>query len=153
MDSDVKQKLLTFLEAGKTDEAIQFIKLLKVEGKPRTQAQNSSLHLWLTMVASELDRNGFTLQNVIAAIKKAEIRPTMDNLKECLWRPYQIAALGKKSTTQLEKLEVDVVYEGLNKFLGEHFDGMHIPWPSEENKGNDRLEAMKLREKINYPSN
>jgi len=41
MDSDVKKKLLHFLEAGKTDEAIQFIKLLKVKGKTRTQTQNS----------------------------------------------------------------------------------------------------------------
>lgn len=72
-------------------------------------------------MAEELDKNGHTLQNVVEKIQKAEIRPTMSNLKEALWKPYQFAALGKESTTQLDKLEVDKVYEGLNKFLGEQF--------------------------------
>jgi hypothetical protein len=104
----------------------------KVPAK-RTPAQNNSIHLWLSQVADELNNQGQTLQNVVAEIKRAEVRPTMENLKEAVWRPYQIAATGKESSTQLEKPEVDKVYEGLNKFFGEHF-GIHIPFPSQTNE-------------------
>lgn len=97
----------------------------------RSGAQNRSLHLWLTQVAQELDKEGHTIQNVVAKIQRAEIRPTGENLKEVLWRPYMLAATGKESTTKLDKAEVDRIYEGLNKFLGEHFH-IHIPFPSDE---------------------
>jgi len=97
----------------------------------RTTRQNSAIHLWLTQVAEELDKLGHTIQNVVAKIQRAEIRPTGKSLKEVLWRPYQIAAFHKESTTELNKAEVDKIYEGLNKFLGEHFE-IHIPFPSDE---------------------
>jgi hypothetical protein len=149
MDNTVKKKLITFLENGQIVEAISFIKLLKADKPKRTGRQNSALHLWLTMVAGELDKRGFTLQDIIKAIKRAEIRPTMENMKECVWKPYQEAALGKKSTTQLEKQEVDVVYEGLNKFLGDHFDGIHIPWPSKEAE-DTLLKNIETAKKVEY---
>jgi hypothetical protein len=101
--------------------------------KQRTLPQNNAIHKWLTDVALELDKGGHTIQNVVAAIKRAEIRPTMLALKEVLWRPYMIAATGKESTTQLDTAEVDKVYEGLNKFLGENFE-LFIPFPSEEGR-------------------
>lgn len=116
----------------------------------RTPSQNSSIHLWLEMVASELDRHGHTVQNIVEKIKRAEIRPNKTVLKEVLWRPYQIAALGKESTTELTKHEVDKVYEGLNKFLAENFE-MHIPFPSDESKGNDLIKAMDKANAMDYP--
>jgi hypothetical protein len=117
---------------------------------PRTGKQNDSFHLWLSQVAEEMDKHGVTVQNVVARIQKAEIRPTGDNLKEVLWRPYQIAATGKESSTKLTKAEIDRVYEGLNKFIGEHFE-LHIPFPSEEGKNNIRLNAMENIKKEDYP--
>lgn len=144
MQADVKKKLLQFLEAGQVDQAIAFLNAIKVQAGTRTAKQNSSIHLWLTLVAEELDRHGFTIQNVVAAIRRAEIRPTMENLKEVMWRPYQIAALKKESTTELNKLEVDKVYEGLNKFLAENFDGLHIPFPSDESKQLEELAGQKI---------
>ena len=42
----------------------------------RTNQQSKAIHLWLEMVAGELDRNGYTIQNVVEQIKRAEIRPT-----------------------------------------------------------------------------
>lgn len=114
-------------------EALKTFEITEEPKGNRTSAQNSSIHLWLTQVAEELDKHGHTIQNVVQQIKQAEIRPTGKNLKEILWRPYQIAALQKDSTTKLNKLEVDKVYEGLNKFLGEHFQ-IHIPFPVDEKK-------------------
>jgi len=112
----------------------------------RTLNQNAAIHLWLTQVAEELDRHGHTLQNVVGKIQRAEIRPTMSNLKESVWKPYQLAAVQKESTTQLNKLEVDKIYEGLNKFFGENFE-IHIPFPS-RGAENDTLSAHELRKKL-----
>lgn len=137
------QELLKSLEVGEVEEAP------KKRSESRTGAQNRALHLWLTMVAEELDKNGHTIQNVVEKIRKAEIRPTKDNLKEVMWKPYQMAALKKESTTQLTKHEVDIVYEGLNKFLGQEFE-IHIPWPHEE-KTNVRLSQIENLKNDNYP--
>lgn len=121
------------------------------EDKKRTDSQNRSIHLWLELVAAELDKNGQTVQNIVEKIKKAEIRPNKTVLKEVLWRPYQIAALHKESTTDLTKHEVDKVYEGLNKFLGQEFE-IHVPFPSDETKTRPILEAMKIEDKLpEYP--
>ena len=71
--------------------------------KQRTQNQNNALHLYLTQVANALDREGHTMQDVVAKITKVEITPTMHNIKELVWREIQKAQLGKESTTFLEK--------------------------------------------------
>ena len=151
MDSNTKKKLITFLENGQIQEALRFIDLVETIVGTRSLKQNNSMHLWLTMVAEELDKRGFTIQDVVAAIKRAEIRPTMTNLKEVMWRPYQIAALKKESTTKLNKLEVDKVYEGLNKFLGDNFDGLHIPFPSKEEEATT-MKNIEMAKKIDYPT-
>lgn len=121
----------------------------KQVSQPRTPQQSRALHLWLSMVAEELDKHGHTIQNVVEKIRKAEIRPTKDNLKEVMWKPYQMAALQKDSTTKLTKHEVDIVYEGLNKFLGQEFE-IHIPFPHEE-KTNVRLSQLENLKDDNYP--
>lgn len=97
----------------------------------RTSQQNRALHKYLSLLAEELDRNGHTLQDVVKAIKKAEIRPTPNALKEVVWKPMQEIMLGKKSTTELTKLEVDQVYEMVNAFIGREFH-FHIPFPAKE---------------------
>lgn len=123
---------------------LKFLETVKVEEKgTRTGKQNNSFHLWLEQVAQELDKNGFTIQNVTAKIQRAEIRPTGENLKEVMWRPYQIAATGKKSSTSLKKSEIDKIYEGLNKFIGENFH-IHVPFPSDENRAMEELSGVRL---------
>lgn len=98
--------------------------------KQRTENQNNALHLYLTQVAKELDRQGFTLQDVVQKITKVEITPTMHNIKEVVWREIQKAQLGKESTTQLTKHEIDPVYDVMNKWLGTYFQ-IHIPFPND----------------------
>lgn len=142
-------KALAYLETIKPTEEV------KVK-TPRTSAQNRALHLWLTQLAEEMDKNGITVQNVTAKIQRAEIRPTGNNLKEVLWRPYQIAATGKESTTQLTKQEVDKIYEGLNKFVGENFE-IHVAFPSDQLRAWEEMSGEKLgshnnKSKDNYPT-
>lgn len=73
------------------------------------------------------------MQDVLKVIRRAEVRPTMTGLKEVVWKPMQVAMLGKESTTELEKSEVDQVFEMFNSFIGTNFH-IHIPWPVDENK-------------------
>ena len=101
--------------------------------KQRTQQQNRALHLYLTQVADELNRQGHTMQNVVQKITKVEIRPTLYNVKEMIWREIQKAVLGKESTTFLEKSEIDQVYDVMNKWLGTYFE-IHIPFPNDEQR-------------------
>lgn len=93
-----------------------------------TRSQQNSIHLYLTHVSQELQNEGHTMQDVVAEIKKAEITPTMQALKEVVWKPMQKAMYGKDSTTQLSKLEVSEVYENCNRFFARF--GVSVPFPS-----------------------
>lgn len=104
-----------------------------IHPKQRTEKQNNALHLYLTQVAGELDRNGHTLQDIVKKITKVEIVPTMHNIKEVVWREIQKAQLGKESTTFLTKHEVTQVYEVMNKWLGTYFE-IHIPFPNDDDE-------------------
>jgi len=105
----------------------------------RTTQQNKSIHLWLTQVADELDKNGHTLQDVVKSIKRAEIRPTMESLKEVMWKPLLLIMFNKKSTTKMTTKEVDKIYDVANKFLADNFE-LHVPFPSQEN--NNEMPSM-----------
>ena len=112
--------------------------------KRRTERQNKALHLYLTQVAETLDREGHTLQDIVKVITKVEIRPTMSNIKEVVWREIQKAQLGKTSTTELSKQEdIDKVYDAMNKWLGHYFE-IHIPFPSLEEGEKDNKGRIKI---------
>ena len=93
----------------------------------RTDNQNRALHLYLSWVAKELNSAGYTVQLVLK--EKMDLDWDMEKVKELLWRPAQVAILGKKSTTELSKLEdIDKVYDHLTRHLGEKL-GIHVPFP------------------------
>lgn len=97
----------------------------------RTNQQSRALHKYLELVAAELDREGHSMQDVLREAKKVDIRPTKNALKEVIWKPIQKVMFDKGSTSDLERHEVDRVYEVMNKWLGENF-AIHIPFPSRE---------------------
>jgi len=97
----------------------------------RTSQQNRALHLWLGNVAKALQDQGITLQDVVKEIRKAEIQPTMENLKETMWRPMQQALFKKDSSMQLSKAEVTEVFDAINMFLAHRFE-VHVPFPSHD---------------------
>lgn len=110
-----------------------------IKQKQRTHSQNNALHLYLTQVANELDRQGHTMQDVVKKITKVEIKPTMHNVKEMIWREIMKAQLGKESTTFLAKQEdIDKVYDVMNKWLGTYFE-IFIPFPNDEEKQMQKL--------------
>lgn len=110
------------------------------------------MHLYFSQVAEALDREGHTVQQVVSAIRRAEIRVTPEIVKEVMWKPLQQVMYGKKSTTELSRSEVDRVYEALNHFIGREF-GLFIPFPSSDfEPENNLLASHELRKKIEYPN-
>jgi len=63
---------------------------------------------------------------------KADINWSGTLVKEQLWKPIQLAILDKKSTTQLEEVEVDRIYNTLNRYLSNM--GISVPFPNAEIK-------------------
>ncbi len=110
--------------------------------KKRTLNQNRAIHLYLRLLADEMNKQGVTLQQVVKAIQRAEIRPTEHNLKEVVWREMQKALFGKESTTELTTAEVDKVYEMVNAFVTtkiDGYDGTSVPFPDANTKSLDEL--------------
>lgn len=105
----------------------------------RTSQQNKSLHLYLNMLSEELQEQGQTLQDVLKEIRKAQVTPTPEALKEAVWKTMQEALYGKRSTTKLTKQEVDKVYMHINAWTTKSF-GINLPFPSRELTDNQNNE-------------
>jgi hypothetical protein len=96
-------------------------------GKRRTSQQNNALHLWFSWVARELNEAGYSVKVVLS--KKLEVDWNTELVKEILWRTAQRSITSKKSTTELNKMEeIDLIYNHLNRHLGEKF-GIYVPFP------------------------
>ena len=98
---------------------------------PRTEQQNRALHLYCRQVADALNGAGLDIEQVLKNTTM-EIEWTKDSVKEILWRTAQKRALGKQSTTELNKQEdITRVYEIINRFLAK-LGIESIPFPSHE---------------------
>lgn len=114
---------------NKLKDGIYQVKLSNLD--LRTLAQNRAFHLYFTMVAVQLNNSGLYINTLIKEDKyKADIDWSGDLVKNQLWRPIMEAILDKKSTTQLEKAEVDRVYNTLNRYLSGI--GISVPFPNRE---------------------
>ena len=114
---------------NKLKDGIYKVKLSNLD--LRTLTQNRAFHLYFTMVAVQLNNSGLYINKLIKEEKyKADIDWSGNLVKEQLWKPIQNAILDKKSTTQLEKAEVDRVYNTLNRYLSGI--GISVPFPNRE---------------------
>lgn len=122
------------LEKDKLDKLKDGIYEVKLSNLDlRTLAQNRAFHLYFNMVAVQLNNNGLYINKLIKEDKyKADIDWSGDLVKNQLWRPIMEAILDKKSTTQLEKNEVDRVYNTLNRYLSNM--GITVAFPNAEIK-------------------
>lgn len=103
----------------------------------RTLQQNKSLHLMFDMLAQELNQAGYDMRKTLKP--SIDIPWNGETVKEYLWRPVQQAQLGKKSTTELTTKEIDLVFDTINRHLGDKF-GIYVPFPSIESLMEDRNE-------------
>ena len=115
----------------------------------RTESQNSALHLYLEHVAQELNNAGFPIKATLSHYK-VDLDWDARSCKELLWRPIQIALLGKTSTTTLRKQQdIDRVYEHINRFLSSEPFCLHIPFPNNPDKEG---KLTTKAEEVNYPT-
>lgn len=109
--------------------------------KQRTPSQNNALHLYFMWLATELNLAGYSVQMVLK--QKMELDWTPEMCKDLLWRPAQQAILKKKSTTELNKQQdIDIVWEHLNRHLGEKF-GIFVPFPVDQQWQESKLKYHK----------
>jgi hypothetical protein len=81
------------------------------------------------MLSDELNNAGLDLIHTLRHDVAIPWNPSL--VKELLWKKVQKAQLGKRSTTKLTTKEIDIVFETLNRHLGEKL-GVHVDFPSEE---------------------
>lgn len=118
---------------------------MEKEPKPQSQEQFNGVHVLLEMSARALNQDGYTMQDVVKAIRKAEIRPTKMALKEVVWKPLLEIIAGKKSTTKQSNDDIQEVYEVYNKWLGQEF-GIHIPFPKKGQSVEELEEMIKFQQ-------
>ena len=95
-----------------------------------TRRQQNSLHVYLRQVARALNDAGYSIQEVLKNFTM-ELEWSETSVKEILWRTAQRKMFGKESTTQLSKQkEIEMVWEAMNRFLGEKLHIESIPFPS-----------------------
>ena len=95
----------------------------------RTVQQNKALHVLFKLLADNLNNHGLDMRKTLKPGVEIPWSPVA--VKEFLWRPVQEAQLGKHSTTELTTIEIDEVFDTINKHLGEKF-GLYTPFPSIE---------------------
>ncbi len=96
----------------------------------RTKQQNRALHKLFADISAYCVETGLDQKEIVTALKGYPIPASPQFVKET-WRAMQIALTGKESTTELERKEIDQVYEVFNKFWSE-LTGEHFPFPSIE---------------------
>lgn len=98
----------------------------------RTERQNRAMHLWFQMLADSLNAAGLDQRKVLKP--SIAIPWTKEAVKEQLFKPIEHAMFGKRSTTELTKLEVGKVEEVLVRHLADRF-GLESPeWPHYESE-------------------
>lgn len=96
----------------------------------RSLLQNNALHLYLSMLATELNDSGNDMRKVLKPT--VDIPWSTDTCKRFLWKPIQEVMMDKKSTTELTTDELDKIYKVLDRHVSEKC-GIHVEFPSIEN--------------------
>ena len=145
---DIKDKIASRVRAL---EWVQSQKPTVEPKKPRSTLQNSSLHLWLSMIAHEANNMGLTLQNLVEKVQKIEIRPSTENLKEIFVKPYIKSAYNLDSTTKMNTEQLNETYDAMNKLFSYYWH-ISIPFPCDENRPTTLKNIEIARSLPDYPS-
>jgi len=95
----------------------------------RTKKQNKALHLYFEHLASELNDAGLDMRKTLKP--SVEIPWSAKTVKEYIWRPIMQAQLVKRSTTEMESQDIDLVFNTITRHLANRF-GLVVEFPSME---------------------
>lgn len=60
-----------------------------------------------------------------------EVMWTTQTVKDLIWRPLQLHLVQKKSTTKLNRVEIDKIYDTYNMIMSDRY-GIHVQFPSKK---------------------
>lgn len=118
-----KEKFNHLLSKGKTIDLIEKM-------NTRTTKQNSALHLYFTMISSQLNEIGLEFHYTGLKGQILTTRYTPEVVKNFFWRPIQIALFDIKSTKKINTQQINEIVDVVAKFFGEK--GVLIQFPSIE---------------------
>ena len=100
---------------------------------PRTPLQNDCLHSYLEQLAGALNDAGYDFND--GKVITLPVAFTKENVKEHIFKKVMNALYpDKQSTTQLDTMQLQHVYENVNRITSERF-GIGLDWPSRFNGG------------------
>ena len=124
-------KELFIRQMSKLYDEHKYLRMTIKTGKQRSGLQNSSLHLYLSMLADELNNAGFDMKKTLK--QDVDIPWSKDRAKEFLWRPIQKVLTKKDSTTKPTTKDYVYIYEVLSRYMVDKF-GVNVPWPEKKDK-------------------
>jgi hypothetical protein len=84
----------------------------------RTIQQNRSIHKYFTNLANALNSAGLDMKATLDVISNSNDIPwNAEAIKRRLWKPVQDSIINQTSTTKMERKDVSVVYDALNRVL------------------------------------
>jgi hypothetical protein len=101
---------------------------IEVKVGKRTSQQNNAIWKFCELLAAALNDAGFDMRTYPFR-EGLSIPFAKESVMETFWRPVQVAMLGKTSTRELEKSEVNAIYEALDRANSER-TGVHVEFPS-----------------------
>jgi hypothetical protein len=109
----------------------------------RTKTQQDSIYLYCEWVAKKLNQIGQSCNkhSVIQDVT-IELTWTKDLVKSEHWIPIQKVLFDTEHFSDLERNQVSVVYDVLNKHYSDNF-GFHIPFPDRHDFNNNFLNHYK----------
>ena len=116
-------KLEYFIKEGKVFE-------MKEKRFTRTLLQNNSMHLFFTMIATELNNMGREFVYEGLNVDSISVMYTDKIVKEFFWRPLQLTLFGIKSTTELDSNQMNKIIDVIVKFFGDK--GVYVEFPNKD---------------------
>lgn len=101
--------------------------MIEKEERQRTIQQNKSVHLYCKMLSDAFGEAGLDMKKTLKP--EIDIPWTPESAKDHLVHPIMKALYNKTSTADLSTVEMQKVYEILNRHTAEKF-GISIEWPS-----------------------
>lgn len=110
-------------------------------GKPRTNLQNASIHLYWSLMADAMNDAGFSYKQFIEVVEANGVAVPWDGEKfgDEVWRRVQAAMYpetilkdGKPSTTKLKSDQVAKVYDVVNLKIIDMTNGLHVDFPERD---------------------
>jgi hypothetical protein len=108
----------------------KFLLVTARKGRQRTLTQNRALHLFLGMLADDLNAAGLDMRKVLK--QEVDIPWTTESAKAYLWRPIQEAVIRKESTADADRVEYSAVYEVLARHLATKLGVTCPEWPRKQ---------------------